>query len=128
MKKLILILVVLASTGCARWSTSVARDGGIVGSYNGDYVCVNYAGNRIVDVWKLKDTFVTSEHKSDGLVFLDSRQNVIMVGGDVKLMRVKDSALWDAYVEYHYEMDGGDYQDFKLNYLIVNTKLQPKKK
>lgn len=107
MKKALLLAGLAVSlfsfTGCASLENQVAKDGGLFVSTRGDYIVINSSGDRIMDVWKLKDAFVDSEASSDGWSFIDNNNNVIMLGGDVKVIRVKDNKTWNKYEEYHYD-------------------------
>ena len=110
MKKFILLvgLMSLGMLGCADMSNQIARDGGILGSYNGDYVIRNDSGGVIMDVWKLKGVKVTETNGQ--CLFRDNKGNVVTIGGDVKILRVNDSETWDHYHEYHVENDKIPYQ------------------
>lgn len=116
MKKKFIVLVILMLavsvplTGCFEgWKNAAARDGGYFASSKGDYIVINQSGGKIMDVYKLKNVFVTSESNSDGWNFKDDAGNLIMIGGDVKIIRVYDSKTWDKYKDFHIEFDG----DFK---------------
>ena len=116
MKKLIALLLVVvmvgALFGCASWSNGVAQRGSVIGTTKANYVVVNYAGTKIMDVWVLKDAYVESESESDGWRFIDGNSNPVKIGGDAKIIRATDGATFAKYKEYHYEFDGGDYYDF----------------
>ena len=106
----ILLVAFLASlSGCAKLDNAIARDGGLWGSYKGDWIVVKYSGGKITDVWKLKDVMVQSEEHSDGWVFQDNAGNVFNLGGDTKAIRVKEAKLWDQYREYHMEFSTDPY-------------------
>jgi len=110
-KKLIILgistlLLTLPLTGCFEgFKNNIAKNGGITSSA-GDYIVINQSGGKIMDVYKLKDRFVQSETGSDGWNFKDDAGNVIMLGGDIKVIRVYDSRTWDDYKEFHTEFDG----------------------
>ena len=111
---LVLVLaMVMCSTGCfAGLKNNIAKNGGFFTKNAGDYVVINYAGNKIMDVYKLKNCFVQSEGSSDGWNLIDDKGNVVLLAGDEKIIRVNDASTFDNYKEYHYEFDGGDYYDF----------------
>lgn len=90
----------------------IAKKGSLLGSTKSDYVAINYSGEKIMDVWVLSDQYVQSEGESDGWNFVDKNGDVIMLGGDVKIIRINDASTLAKYKEYHYEFDGGDYYDF----------------
>lgn len=99
----LLCLTALQFTGCAAMENSIAKNGSLIGSTKADYIVINSSGDLILDVYKLKDAYVGSESSSDGWNFIDNSGNVVMLGGDVKVLRVNDSATWDTYQEYHYD-------------------------
>jgi len=116
MKKLFItaiscIILLVGFAGCAKLGNEIARDGGFFGSYAGDYIIRNDSGGKIMDVWKLKNIIVQSESASDGWLFRDDAGNVINLGGDVKIIRVNNSATWDKYFEYHAEFNTKSYQE-----------------
>jgi hypothetical protein len=122
MKKfLVLLSFTLALTSCAKWSNRVDADGGIFGSYNGDWVVITYSGNHITDVYKMSEVMVQSEAHSDGWLFV-TNNNAIHVGGNTKAIRVnnKESANWDDYIEYHSELTDLTYQEYKKQ--MINNK------
>lgn len=111
----LIIMIILTSvllSGCAAWNNDVKKSGGWLGSYPSDYVVINYSGDKIMDVWKLRNVYVQSESGSDGWNFIEASGNVIMLGGDVKIIRIYDATTFDRYVEYHYEYNGGNYFEF----------------
>lgn len=102
MKKIMtLVLLIMLVTGCAKMKNEIAAKGGFFGSYEGDYIIRNDSGGTIMDVWKLRNVIVQSESQSDGWLFRDGSGNVIHLGGDVKIIRVNDSIIWDKYHDYH---------------------------
>lgn len=107
-----LLALVLLSTGCAAFQNEVANQGGLLSS-NGDYIIVNSSGGIIQDVWKLRGVIVTSPDGSDGWVFQDQSGNSITIGGDSKTIRLNkgDTTLWNMYQEYHYEFETKTYQE-----------------
>jgi hypothetical protein len=106
----ILILAIIAP-GCARWRNNVASKGGIIGSYSGDYIVRNDSGGRIMDVWVLRDVMIQSEFEGTGWLFRDKDGNVINLGGDVKVIRVKNKDVLYRYKEYHAEFETNTYQE-----------------
>lgn len=106
-----LLFAVATLSGCAKACNTMDRDGGIIGSYAGDWVVVNYSGGRIMDVWKLENVMVQSEAQSDGWLFKDSAGNVINIGGDAKAIRFKSkTGDWEKYHEYHAEFESVTYE------------------
>jgi hypothetical protein len=97
--------VALLSVGCAGWSNQIAHDGGIIGTYKGDYIIRNDSGGKIMDVWKLRNVYV------EGGVFQDEQGNVLTIKGDLRIMRVNNSKDWDRYHEYHTEFETKSYQE-----------------
>lgn len=107
---ILLFACLVTAVGCEGWRNSVAARGGVVGSYAGNYVVINYAGNTICDVWVLRGVYCQSEQNSDGWMFRDEQGNVVRLGGDVKVMRLErpeDLAKWH---EYHAEFETKTYQ------------------
>jgi len=115
MKKVILGLLVCLSLGsCARWSNRVDANGGVFGSYTGNWIVITYSGNHITDVYKMQDVMVQSEEGSDGWLFV-TEGNAVHVGGNTKAIRVdnEDAAKWNEYVEYHSEFTDLDYHAYR---------------
>lgn len=111
MRKFALIAALfLTLPGCAKWEAQRAADGGFLGSYKGDYIVRNDSGGVIMDIWVLENTIVQSETDSDGWFFVDNSGNVIHLGGDAKVIRVKDKSLLSKYREYHRELDKVPYE------------------
>lgn len=101
-----ILSVSVTLTGCfASLENQIAKDGSLFGTSRGDYIVINSSGDLIMDIYKLKDAYVDSEMSSDGWNFIDNKGNVVMLGGDVKVIRVKDDATWDSYQEYHYDLE-----------------------
>lgn len=118
MKRIMLCLMlvaVLAATGCAKLENRIDADGGFFGSYPGNYIVRNDSGGKIMDVWILKNVIVQSEAQSDGWLFKDGAGNMINLGGDVKVIRVKDSNEMEKYHEYHAEFEKLSYQELHCN-------------
>ena len=112
MKTLPLILVSLLVAfmpSCAKWENEVAANGGILGSYTGDYLVRNDSGGRIMDVWVLHNVIVQAEHSGAGWLFQDGQGNVIHLGGDVKVVRINRDI--GRYHEYHAEFERRSYQE-----------------
>ena len=106
MKKVIYLGVLITTlTGCfAGIENSVNKSGGIIGSHKGDYIIVNTTGNLILDVYKLKNTYVSENTQTDGVNFKHpSTGSHITLQGDVKIIRNPTSQEWDRYKEYHYD-------------------------
>lgn len=112
--KALFFAMVLMLTGCAKTCNRQKANGGILGTYEGDWVVVTYSGNHITDVWKLENAMVQSEEGSDGWLFVDDSGNAVHVGGNTKSIRVsnKNSIGWDKYVEYHSEFTKQTYQQY----------------
>jgi hypothetical protein len=116
MKKVIalaVIAVTVLATGCAdTWNKADAR-GGLFVSKKSDYIIISQSGGKIMDVWKLTDTFVSSPESSDGWIFRGVGGDSVMIGGDAKVIRIngKNSDLWSEYHEYHMEFEGQTYRE-----------------
>jgi hypothetical protein len=103
--------ILMLNSGCAKFNAQrEAAGGGLIGSYNGDYIVRNDSGGVIMDVWVLSNTIVSSETNSDGWFFVDSNGNVVHLGGDCKVIRVKDKSLLSKYHEYHREFETVPYE------------------
>jgi hypothetical protein len=116
MKKVLAIILftsVAFSAACQSTCQKMERDGGVIGTYPGDWIVVKYSGGRITDVWKLENVLVHSEEGSDGWLFIDKNNSAVSLGGDVKAIRVKDrkTAGWDKYYEYHAEFEFQTYHE-----------------
>lgn len=117
---LVVVAILLVATGCAGFQNSLQEKGGLV-STKGDYVVLNESGGKIMDVWVLRNVYVQSEDKSDGWNFIDSSGNAIMIGGDTKVIRANsDKSILNHYVDYHYEINGGDYYDYAKSRISLN--------
>ena len=90
-------------SGCARMENQIAKDGSFFGTTKGNYIIINTSGDKVMDIYKLENAFVDGEEGSDGWNFIDEKGNVVMLGGDVKVIRINDKNTWDMYTEYHYE-------------------------
>lgn len=109
MKKLLLLLTVFVTlislASCAKFENRVEANGGILGSYQGDWIIVARSGGVVTDIYKLEKAMVQSEQTSDGWLFVKDG-SAVHVSGDVKAIRVNDNkVLWDSYKEYHQELD-----------------------
>lgn len=103
--------ILMLNSGCAKFNAQrEAAGGGFLGTYNGDYIVRNDSGGVIMDVWVLSNTIVSSETNSDGWFFLDNSGNVIHLGGDCKVIRVKDKSILGKYHEYHREFEKIPYE------------------
>jgi len=111
MKRFLLIVALCLLAGCASWRNDIAHKGGLFTEYRGDYVVVSMSGGVIADVWVLEDVYVESEKSSDGWRFIDTKGQPTNVGGDAKVIRIKDKAELKNYREYHIERDLVPYQD-----------------
>lgn len=102
-------------TGCfASFGNDKAVNGGYFSDEKGDYVILNESGGKIMDCWVLRDTYVDSEHASDGLRFADKDGNGIKVQGDAKVKRFNSGHIdTKLYVEYHIEEQGISYEEYK---------------
>ena len=120
--KKVLLVVLLCSiiattfTGCfAGFENDIKKKGGLFGSHKADYIVINYSGNKIVDVYKLRDIYVKSEEGSDGVNFVDANDNPVIIQGDLKIIRCNNASEWDKYTEYHLEFNLVEYQEFVKN-------------
>ena len=111
-KMLFLFFAVLMLTSCAKWHNRVKADGGVFGTYSGDWIVVKQSGGHITDVFKLNNVMVQSEAGSDGWLFVDESGNPIHIGGDMKAIRVNKNkeGIFSKYIEYHMEFDSLSYQ------------------
>jgi hypothetical protein len=81
-------------------------------STKADYVIVNHSGGRIMDVWILRDSIISSEDSSDGWIFVDSNGYPTALGGDVKIMKdTTNGILLNKYHEYHAEFEKLAYEE-----------------
>lgn len=113
MKRLLLFLVcVCLFSGCASLRNDIAHKGGLFTEYRGDYVVISESGGIIMDVWVLEDVYVESEKNSDGWRFIDSKGQPTNVGGDSKVIRIKDKAELQQYREYHIERSNLPYSAY----------------
>lgn len=104
MKKLLLIgICILSLTGCFENAKNEAsKSGGFFTSTKADYIIINTTGNMILDIYKLKDCFVSENSNTDGLNFRHPiTGSHITIQGDVKVLRNPTKEEWDKYVEYH---------------------------
>jgi hypothetical protein len=110
---LLLLLAVCLLSGCASWRNDIAHRGGLFSEYRGDYVVISESGGVIMDVWVLEDAYVESEDGSDGWRFIDDQGQPINIGGDAKVIRIKDKAELKNYHEYHFERSLVPYHEYK---------------
>ena len=120
--KIGLLSLMILLTGCAKTCNRQKANGGILGSYPGDWIVLTYSGNHITDVWKLTNVMIQSEPESDGWLFVDDNGNAIHVGGNTKAIRVndKESIKWSQYVEYHSEFNKKTYQEVSDSLKTIN--------
>jgi len=114
-KIFIMCIAIFMLSGCAKFSNEIAANGGLIGSYNGTYVVRNDSGGHIMDMWVLSDVIVQAEKSGAGWMFRDKAGNVIHLGGDVKVMRLKDLSTISGYHEYHAEFETKSYQELYLH-------------
>lgn len=105
MNKLLAIVTILGMTACAGFKNQIASNGGVLGQYPGDYIIRNDSGGKIMDVWKLKNVYVQNG------IFKDQNGNLLVISGDLRIMRVYNSPDWDRYHEYHTEFETKTYQE-----------------
>ena len=113
MKKInLMVLVCFMFVGCADWSNKAKNQGGYFTSHRSDYIVISQSGGLIMDVWKLRNVFVSSPNGSDGWVFTDIDGNSITTGGDCKNIRLNgNGAIWEKYHEYHMEFESMTYTE-----------------
>ena len=92
-------------TGCfENTKNQINKDGGLFTSTKADYIIINTTGDRILDIYKLKDCFVSENGNTDGLNFRHPvTGSHITIQGDVKVLRNPTREEWDKYKEYHYD-------------------------
>lgn len=103
MKKLLLIGVcIFTLTGCfEETKNSLSKKGGFI-SNKADYIIINTTGNKILDIYKLRDCFVSENANTDGLNFKHPvTKSHITIQGDVKVLRNPTKEEWEKYEEYH---------------------------
>lgn len=110
----LLIVSLCLSTGCASWRNKIAHQGGFFTEYRGNYVVISESGGIIMDVWVLRDAYVESEKNSDGWRFIDNLGQPTNVGGDSKVIRIKNEAELQNYHEYHIERSLVPYHEYKV--------------
>jgi hypothetical protein len=115
-------LIVGGVKGCAGMKNDVADSGGfgayLSGGSRGEYIIRNDSGGKIMDVWKLQDTFVKEDSGGAGYSFIVPGGEVVHIGGDVKIIRVNNPAtdpLWNEYHDYHTEFSTETYQQLYGN-------------
>ena len=102
---LVVLVLLVGLTGCAKTRNYWAAQGGVFASHNGAYVVRNDSGGRIMDVWVLPDAMVQAEESGSGWLFRDTDDDVIHLGGDVKVIRVKERSTLKQYHDYHAEFE-----------------------
>jgi len=107
----LVIAGIFIGTGCAKFRNEIAADGGLIGSYTGDYVVRNDSGGKIMDVWVLHNVMVQSDNHGAGWLFRDQSGDVIHLGGDVKVIRLNTLDTAGKYHEYHAEFETHTYQE-----------------
>lgn len=123
MKKIIILAITtILLNSCAKWSNKVDANGGVFGSYEGNWIVITYSGNNITDVYKMENVMVASEENSDGWLFV-TEENAIHVGGNTKAIRCnnKETSNWDKYIEYHSEFTNLTYQQYSDSMLQFQT-------
>lgn len=106
LKKILMVgALTLCLTGCfAGIENEVNKKGGFFGTHNANYIIVNTTGNLILDVYKLKDTYISENTNTDGVNFKHPvTGSHISLQGDVKIIRNPTSQEWFKYQEYHYD-------------------------
>lgn len=104
MKKLICLgALVVTLTGCfAGIENDINKRGGFWGAHKADYIIVNTTGNLILDVYKLRNTYVSENTNTDGVNFKHPITGThISLQGDVKILRNPSREEWNTYKEYH---------------------------
>lgn len=112
-KYVVMVIVVLAGmllSSCADTFNKADFNGGLFTSSKSDYIVISQSGGKIMDVWKLKDSFVSSPYKSDGWIFKTNNGSVA-VGDDAKVIRILDNDIWIKYHEYHMEYEYLSYRE-----------------
>ena len=126
---LMLFVGLLSFTSCAKLSNKIDANGGLVGSYDADWIIVNRSGGVIVDVYKMTNVMVQSEDGSDGWLFVVDG-NAVHLSGDVKAIRINDQnkSQWNNYHEYHAEFTDKSYNEFLNDQVkpIVMNQERPK--
>lgn len=83
MKKLLgllLIIVLVGSTGCARWKQKNKRN--LFDNKAHDIKVTLYSGGQAVRVWDLKDAIISNSDGSDGYYFYEGGK-LIEISGDI---------------------------------------------
>ncbi|MFR9019236.1 MAG: hypothetical protein ACLVH8_05995 [Fusobacterium sp.] len=103
MKKVFLICAcIIGLTGCFEEDKNTwSKNGGFIAT-KADYIIINTTGNKILDIYKLKDCFVSENINTDGLNFKHPvTKSHITIQGDVKVLRNPTKEDWEKYEEYH---------------------------
>lgn len=120
MKKIIIVCLISSMfTGCFQNTKNrISKTGGLFSTESANYIIVNTAGNRILDIYKLEDTYVSENRNTDGVNFRLDNGTHITIQGDVKIIRNPSKYLWDKYSEYHFDENFENVvlsNDFKNN-------------
>jgi hypothetical protein len=116
MKKLILITILLMITAISFQSCSSEsgkrkakpQTSSVAMSGNGNYVVIKTSDGAITDCYLLENTEVVAMPTQ--VRFTDKSGNdVILVAGDTKVVKISTPFLFKAYVEYHIEFDEVTY-------------------
>ena len=105
----------LLISGCADTFNKADFNGGLFTSSKADYIIVSQSGGRIMDVWKIRNSFVSSPKTSDGWIFKTTKGS-LAIGGDAKIFRSSDNVadfavVWEKYHEYHMEFESKTYRE-----------------
>lgn len=114
MKNLILFVIMIimfSCFGCAKTLDSIKAKGGVFGTHRAPYIVVVKEGGVVVDVYKLKNSFVQRE---SNYLFIDNNKLPISLEGTIKIIRLKDinCNTWKMYKEYHSDINNLTYQEF----------------
>lgn len=105
-----MLIGLLTICGCADTLNKSEFNGGLFTSSKADYIVVSQSGGLIMDIWKLRNSFVSSPQASDGWIFTTD-EGSLAIGGDAKVIRIKSSKVWDTYHEYHMEFESVSYRE-----------------
>ena len=67
-------------------------------------VVISQSNGIIMDVWKLKNTFVKNAKSFNGWSF-KTENGLILVSGNIKVIKTNNKEIWEDYQEYHIEYD-----------------------
>lgn len=110
---LMLLVLTVSMAGCAGTCQRMKANGSIIGTTTGDWIVIKQSGGITTDVYLLNKVFVQSEPGSDGWLFVDTNQNAVHIGGDMKAIRVDNNKekIFNSYFEYHTEWDTCTYKE-----------------